>query len=61
MNYRVISRRLIGRQVGDIVSADDYTEAELHYFVVAGLLEQVNDAPKPVRRARTKPSTPKEI
>jgi hypothetical protein len=60
MNYRVTSVRLIGRNVGDIVSADDYTEAELRYFVAAGLLELVDDAPKPVRRARTKPSTLEE-
>ena len=59
--YRVSSPRLIGRNVGDLVTSDDYTLGELDFMVKAGLLTLADDdAPKPVRRARTKTTTPKE-
>lgn len=56
--YRVASTRLIGRDLGTIVTSDDYTAGEIDFMVKAGLLELVTeDAPKPSRRARTKTTT----
>jgi|OM-RGC.v1.036376394 hypothetical protein len=50
--YRVASVRLIGRNVGDIVSGDDYTAGEIDFMLKAGLLEPTETPKKPRRSAR---------
>lgn len=50
--YRVASPRLIGREIGDEVSADDYTPGELDFMLKAGILVPAEAARKPRRSAR---------
>jgi hypothetical protein len=52
MIYRVASEKLIGRNVGDEVTDDDYTAGELDFMLKAGILAPVEAAKKPRRSAR---------